>query len=520
MSRTTAAIATTPPTPARASTIPRPSWRLLIALALPVLAQQALTLTVNLSDRFLAGHLQVLTEEEQAHATGLRLMGSAQLALQPLAGLGSWHAAEHVSARQAAFLAAQTTAHYLAWFIYSYATLVSVGSTALVARFIGAGDRRLAIAVTHQSLILAVMLGLVATAFAFLGGLRWIIHVLHLEGDAARFAISYLQPLFALMVFQIVETAGIACLVGAGDTRPGLWVTLAVAVVNLPLAWGLCLGLGPLPRLGFVGIALGTALSHTLGAMAILTFLARGRCGLQLRLHLFRPQPQLLYRLLRVSVPAGLDSLSIAVGQFWFLSIVNALGDVASSAHGIALLWEALGYLSGAAFGVAAMSVVGQNLGAGRPHEALRGGWMACGLGCAVMSTMAALFFMLAPQMFHLFCPLPEQQPIIAAGVPVLRLIAFAMPLLAPTIVFLSALRGAGDTRVPVLFTWVGFFVVRIPLAYYLTLPAVDLGVFGTCAGLNLGLFGAWLAMFADIAVRGVFFLVRFARGAWQHQQV
>jgi Na+-driven multidrug efflux pump len=111
--------------------------------------------------------------------------------------------------------------------------------------------------------------------------------------------------------------------------------------------------------------------------------------------------------------------------------------------------------------------------------------------------------------MFGLFCPGADQQDIVRAGVPVLRLVAFAMPLLASCIIFTAALRGAGDTRVPVLFTWLGFFGVRLPLAYLLTRPE-----FG------LGLFGAWLAMFADLLVRGLFFLARFAGGRWQKVKV
>jgi Na+-driven multidrug efflux pump len=94
------------------------------------------------------------------------------------------------------------------------------------------------------------------------------------------------------------------------------------------------------------------------------------------------------------------------------------------------------------------------------------------------------------------------------------------MPALASTIVFTYALRGAGDTRVPVLFTWVGFFVVRIPLAYFLTAAEVSLGPLGTVPGLGLGLLGAWYAMFADICVRGLFFGWRFAHGTWQRQKV
>jgi Na+-driven multidrug efflux pump len=130
------------------------------------------------------------------------------------------------------------------------------------------------------------------------------------------------------------------------------------------------------------------------------------------------------------------------------------------------------------------------------------------------------VFFVLAPQMFRLFCPYPEQQPIVAAGVPVLRLEAFAEPALASLIIFLSALRGAGDTRVPMVFNWIGLMLVRVPLAYFFALASFDLGGLGTWQGCGWGLFGAWMAMVADLSVRGTFFLLRFAGGRWQAVRV
>jgi putative MATE family efflux protein len=478
-------------------------------------------LVVTLSDRFLAGTF--ISPAEQTEAAGHYLIGVGLLGggspAHVLAALTPWEAAQQAVARQVSYQAAQTTANYLAWFISSYIVLVSVGSTALVARFTGAGDRRSAVHVTNQSILLAAVLGLAGSAVG-LSTLEELIALLQLRGDAAEFAVGYLRPLLMLLVFQVIEAAGIACLVGAGDTRTGLWVMMGVAVVNLPLAWGFCLGWGPLPALGFPGIALGTALSHTLGGLAILVTLARGRSGLRLHLRLLWPHRELLTRLLRVSVPAAVDSLSVVLGQFWFLSIVNRLGDVASGAHGIALGWEALAYLSGSAFGTAAMTVVGQNLGAGRPEQAARGGWTAFALGCGVMCFMGLVFFALAEPMFALFCPHSWQRPVIEEGVPVLRLVAFATPAMASAIIFTCALRGAGDTRVPVLFTWVGFLVVRIPLAHFLALPQVDLGPLGSWSGWGLGLLGAWLAMFADLLVRGLFFVWRFRGGAWQRMWV
>jgi len=461
-----------------------PTWYLVLILAVPALLQQMLVLVVSLSDRWLAGHAHAPDPDEQ-------------IALQ----------------------AAQTTANYLAWFISSYTVLVSVGSTALVAHTVGAGDRRSAIHVTNQSLLLAFVLGLGGSILALLG-LSPLVELLQLHGATARFAIAYLQPLFVLLVFQVIEAAGIACLVGAGDTMTGLWVRVGVAVFNLPLAWGFFHGVGPIPRLGFVGIALGTAVSNVLGASAVTVVLIRGRAGLRFEWRQLWPDMAMVRRLLRISVPAGVDSLSVAVGQLWFLSIINHLSDAAKAAHGIALQWEALGYLSGGAFGTAAMTLVGQNLGAKDPRRAARSGWMALAQGGALMTFMGFVFFVLAAPMFRFFCPDEGQQPIIDEGVPVLRLIAFAMPALASCIIFTSALRGAGDTRVPVLFTWFGFFVLRIPLAYLLTRPEIDLGPLGVYHGYDLGLLGAWLAMFADLLVRGVFFLARFAGGRWRSMRV
>ena len=148
-------------------------------------------------------------------------------------------------------------------------------------------------------------------------------------GRSADFAVAYLQPLFWLLTFQMIESAGIACLVGAGDTRTGLWVLGGVALLNVPLASGRSsTASGGLPGLGFRGIALGTAVSHLLGGLLVLTVLWRGRAGLRLELRLFRPRWDLWRRLLRVGVPAAADGLSVAVGQLWFLSIVNPLGDI------------------------------------------------------------------------------------------------------------------------------------------------------------------------------------------------
>jgi putative MATE family efflux protein len=451
----------------------RPMARLVIALALPVLLQQIIIVTVNLSDRWLAGHIQA--GSESAHAS-----------LQ----------------------AAQTTAQYLAWFISSYTVLVSAGASAVVARCIGAGDPNAAIRATHQALILALSIGWIGSAFG-LCFTEQLVRALNLRDEAAAQAVSYLQPMFWLLPFQVVEATGVACLQGAGDTRTGMFIQGGIALCNLPVAFIMCRGVGSWDGLGFRGIAWGTATCYTMGAIAVCLVLRRGRAGLLLHGREFRPDPPMLWRLLRISLPAGLDSLSVVAGQIVFLHIVNNLGNVAASAHGTALGWEQLSFQTAHPFGIAAMALVGQNLGARRPHDAARAGWTAFGLACLVSCSMGVLFYTFAPNMARFLNPEPEQANIVNEAIAVLRLVALVTPALVSTIVFTQALRGAGDTKVPVLFTWFGFLAVRLPLAYLLT-----------SAIFNMGLYGAWLGMCADLLVRGTFFFARFAGGKWKKARV
>lgn len=462
----------------------RPTWQRVLFLAWPVLLQQLLLMVVGLYDQYLAGNYP--PEDAALHVP---------------------------------YQAAQTTANYLAWFVSSCSAFVSVGSTALVARFIGAGERKSAIHAANQSILLAIIFGIAATIIGliFLGDA---VHAMRMSDIAAGMAIEFLTPILALVVFQMIEQAGLACLVGAGDTRPTLWVLGGVALINMPLAYICFRGIGSWAGFGFPGIAIGTALSHLLGGIAVLVLLARGRAGLKLSPRDLFPDGPLIRRLLRISVPATVDTLSICLCQIWFLAMVNQLGDVASAAHGIAIRWESLGYLSGYAFAVAASALVGQNLGAKRPSEAARSGWAAWGIGCGVMIVMGAVFFTFAPEMFRLLCPSHHQDAVVQAGVPVLRLVAFAMPPLACIIIFSGALRGAGATRLPMLLSWIGFLVIRIPLAYYLMYAETNLGSLGTIRGMEMGLYGAWLAMFADLLIRGALFLFLFATGIWKRVRV
>ena len=216
--------------------------------------------------------------------------------------------------------------------------------------------------------------------------------------------------------------------------------------------------------------------------------------------------------MLRVSLPAAGESLTNIACQLWFLGLINRLGPTATAAHGVAIRCEALAFLTITAFSVAASTLTGQYLGAGRPDLAARAGRAAWAVGVVVLVGLGVVLYLRAESLFALF--LGGRQPHVAAmGVPVLRIVAFAMPALATINVLNGALRGAGDTRWPWLFVAVGFFAVRLPLTYVLTGSEAS-------GGFGWGLQGAWIAMFADLHVRGALVAARFLQGGWKSARV
>jgi len=187
--------------------------------------------------------------------------------------------------------------------------------------------------------------------------------------------------------------------------------------------------------------------------------------------------------------------------------MINRLGELAAAAHGVAIRIESLAYLPGGAFQVAAATLAGQYLGAGDRHGARRSVLTACTLGGGIMTAIGLLMYFEADRLVDFFLS-AEQFGVPEASAPLLRIISFAMLPLAIMNVLTGALRGAGDTRWPLLITLIGFLGVRMPLAYWL------------CFTLGWGVSGAWYAMTTDLALRCGLIVARFCQGGWQKLDV
>jgi putative MATE family efflux protein len=405
------------------------------------------------------------------------------------------------------------------WLLPNLFAAVAIGATALAARHVGARQHRLARHVANQSLLAGTAMAAIATVIAAIGAGPFV-HLMQLPETPARLAQQYLLILIPAIPAIMIEEVGVASLHGAGDTVSGLMAKVVVNVVNIVVSTTLVTGLHRFTPLGWPGLAIGTAGGHFVGAVIIAALLLRGRAGLRWRLRDLRPDAHLIRRLFRIGVPGGLDVAAVLTCHFIYAAIVNSLGTLAAAAHGLGVQIEALAYLPGSAFQVAAATMAGQYLGARDAPRAMRSVGTSLLIGGGLMSVAGLLFFFAGGPITDIFTHGSDPQTR-DLTVRLLRIVAVSEPFLAASMILTGALRGAGDTRWPLLFTLIGFVGVRIPGAMLLSLDEVNLPLLGlVLPGYGLGVIGAWYAMVADIIVRALLVSSRFLHGGWMRTEV
>lgn len=412
-------------------------------------------------------------------------------------------------------LAAINLASYVMWFTYSVFAVVAVGATAVVARMVGSGNQREANKAMNQSLLI----GIVLVLLALIGGILFLdelIPMLRLRGQAESLANRYLRVILPSLPAIMLIEVGIASLRGAGDMVTGLVVMAVVNFLNVVVSTWLLIGGCGMPALGWEGLAYGTMIAQMVGGVLLLMMMVRGRSNLQLKMNLMQPDPRMIRGLLRIGIPGGIDSLAIVGCHLWFLSIINTLGTTAAAAHGVGVRIEALAFMPGIAFSVVAATLAGQYLGSEDDRRASQSVLWTCVIGGGLMSGTGIIFYFASVPLAEFFDG-GQHTKVTQIAASLVRIVAFSMPALAIIMILTGGLRGAGDTRWPLLFTFIGFLGVRIPLTYFLALdvvriPSTDL----ILTGYSYGVLGAWYAMVADLVVRCLLVSSRFFHGGWK----
>lgn len=381
---------------------------------------------------------------------------------------------------------------------------LSVGTIAVVARAWGAGDPAKQETEAAASASLAALLGLPLTLLGVvaLPALASLFPVVDAPGavDGARVFLRWEATAF---FFLCLDLSASGILRGAGKTAVPMAASVAANLLNAFLAWVLMFGNLGAPRLGLEGAGIATAAAMAFQGLFTFGWLWTPASPIRLRMSSFaRVGRDALRRLVRLTGPAAVEPLILQAGFLAYTKLVSLLGVTAMAAHRTALTVESLTFMGGYGFVMAASGLVGQSLGEGRPDKAEAALRECARLALLVMVSIGLLFAFIPEVLVRIFVPgLPEVAALSAAC---LRIAALEQPFMALAMSLAGGLRGAGDTRTPALTAVVGVWLVRVPLAWTLAVPA------------GLGLRGIWITMIVDWAARTAVLGWVVRRGRWK----
>ena len=435
----------------------------LVALLLPLIAEQALSVTIGLADTLMVSSVG------EAAVSGVSLVDSFNtLMIQVMSALAT-------------------------------------GGAVVTSQYIGHREPKNAKAAAAQILFVLASFSLVVAAVVVVGRhaiLRGIFG--SIDADVMRYAETYFLLSALSYPFIGLYNAGAALFRAQGNSKISMLSSLVMNVINIGGNAVLIFGFG----MGVMGAALASLVSRAVACAVVLYLLQKPACPLRVDgLRALAPDGGLIRRILRVGIPAGIENGMFQIGKLSVSSLTSTLGTAAIAANAVANTTTTFLNIPANAVGMAALTVVGQCLGAGEKAQAVyysRRLLLTAYCGAWVMNISAFLFAnKFAISLFNLS---PEAQTM---ALQVMVWFNFVSLFFWPSSFTLpNLLRAAGDARFTMAVSILSMWVFRVGFCYVMVL------------GFHGRLLSIWMGMFLDCVFRSLCFFVRFARGRWMEQSV
>ncbi|MBD0316290.1 MAG: MATE family efflux transporter [Nitrospiraceae bacterium] len=391
-------------------------------------------------------------------------------------------------------IAAVGLGQLLAFIATTLVSGLSVGTNVIIAQLWGAKRNRDAGEAARHFLGLSLMVSLLLATLGMTCN-HVAMQALGAEASVIELALPYSTLIFLVIPFSVLIQVLSSTLQGTGDTRTPMYAMIVVNVLHIVIAYPLIYGQWGFPALGVKGAAVAVGLAEATGVAYLMM-----RCGRILKPSI-RWRGDLLRTMWEVGAPVSGERIVQQAGILIYTKLVLLYGTVAYAAHQVGLSIESLSFLPGYGFAIAAATMVGQSIGAGKYTRAKLENWEANRLAIGIMASMGLVFFFFPYVLLRAFT---TDEAVIELGTVFLRIVALLQIPLALTMVLAGSLRGAGDTGFIMSATLVGMWGVRVPMALV------------TALWLEWSLVYVWTAMIADWTVRMALLLWRYQSERWK----
>ncbi len=384
--------------------------------------------------------------------------------------------------------------------VFAVLTVLHVGTSALLSRFVGAGRMKRASIGLSTLLRFAFMLSIPAmVAWYFFASNIYV--WFGTAPEVVALGEDYVQMLTWMMPFIFIKMVFVSSLNSAGDTTTPMKVKIVSIILNIILNYLFIFGNYGFPELGVMGAAVGTVIVNALEFLVYVVLYVRGKTPF-VPMTLF--SRTLLRRALKVGIPASIER-SLTFGSFMLFTVVIAhYGTAVLAGYQIGLRVEGLAFMPGIGFTIAAMALMGQGLGAKKPEQAREDVMLVLKYTSGFMFILSFFMILMPEKIVWLFTN--DAETIKEASL-YLRIVGVSQIPLAFNFVLSGALRGAGDSRQTMKINLISLWFVRIIPAFLLSWYFENI------------LF-VYLAMISDTFVKALWLWSRFNSGEWQKIKV
>ncbi len=383
------------------------------------------------------------------------------------------------------------------------------GQAVLVARFAGAGQPEKVNRVVQQAFLTALAMFFVLGPLGYVAA-PTLLDLVNAAPEVKAQALPFLRLTFLFSIGMLMFFMLSSALRAAGDARTPLRLGVTMTVLNIVLNVILIRGFGPIPALGTVGSALGTAIASSAVSLYALAHLFRGDCVVRFSRNMdWRPDWSIIRSLFRFGLPTGVQGIAMNVAGVLLLRFIGGLEQSAAAqaayAIGYTELFSMITWTSVGLMGASA-TIAGQNLGAGHPERARLGVNAASRIGLSVAAVIGVMFVALPRPLLLIFDAADGE--IGAIAVQLLRYLAVSGFFITLALVYTGGLQGTGDTRSPLFITLASQIAVPLGLCFFIQ------------ATRGLQPTDIWLAILLGHLTRCVLTIMRFRQGKWRHIKV
>lgn len=388
--------------------------------------------------------------------------------------------------------------------VYAIGVGLAMATTALVSRRIGEKRQKEASVVAFQ----AILVGAFISIFIAIPGVIFAKQFLLLMGGTESMAEEgYMFPAImfggniVIMLLFIINSV----FRSSGDAAISMRVMWFANIINIILDPLLIFGYGPFPELGLKGAAIATTIGRGSAVLYQFYLLSSGKYRIRLYWDSLKLKLNVMWNLLKVSGGGIMQNLIATSSWILLVRIIAVSGPSAIAGYTIAIRIVIFLILPAWGLSNAASTLVGQNLGAKQPERAEKSVWITAYVNMAFMGVMSILLAVFPEFWIRLFI---ADLAVVENGTLALRIISFGFIFYALGMVLMQGFNGSGDTITPTKINLFSFWIIEIPLAYFLAIV------------LNMGLSGASIAIVVAESVLAITALYLFRKGKWKLQKV